>query len=77
MLDCQDESPPGDGTVGDGTAGTENTWRNNVGPNDDPDGICHKHHKKKKHHHKRKHHKKKRHRPDPCGCHVSPWRLGV
>lgn len=66
VLDCQDESPPGDGTVGDGTAGTENTWRNNVGPNDDPDGICHKHH-----------HKKKRHRPDPCGCPASSWRLGV
>jgi parallel beta-helix repeat protein len=77
VLDCQDESPPGEGTVGDGTAGTDNTWRNNVGPNDDPDGICHQHHKKKKHHHKRKHHKKKRHRPDPCGCPASSWRLGV
>jgi hypothetical protein len=77
VLDCQDESPPGEGTVGDGTAGTENTWRNNLGPNDDPDGICHEHRKKQNHHHKRKHHKKKRHRPDPCGCQVSPWRLGV
>jgi nitrous oxidase accessory protein NosD len=33
-VDCQDES------MGDGTAGTDNTWRRNVGPNDDPHGIC-------------------------------------
>jgi nitrous oxidase accessory protein NosD len=61
-LDCQDESH------GDGTAGTDNTWRDNVGPNAIPDGICGLHHDKpkkhKKHHHKKKkHHKKKR-----CEC---------
>ncbi len=32
--DCED------GTTGDQTAGTANTWTNNIGPNDDPDGIC-------------------------------------
>jgi hypothetical protein len=29
-----------DDTTGTGTASTANTWTNNVGPNDDPDGIC-------------------------------------
>jgi hypothetical protein len=36
-VDCRDES------IGDGTAGTDNTWRRNVGANDDPDGICQPH----------------------------------
>ena len=75
VLDCQDESR-GDGTVGDGTAGTENTWRRNVGANDSPDGICdashgkdhHHKHKRHKKHHKKRHHKK--HRDDRC----LPWR---
>jgi parallel beta-helix repeat protein len=60
-LDCQDESHGG------GTAGTGNTWRDNVGPKASPDGLCGLHHDKpkhhKKHHHKKKHHKKKR-----CEC---------
>jgi nitrous oxidase accessory protein NosD len=62
VFDCQDESHGG------GTAGTANTWRDNVGPKASPDGICGRHHdqpkKHKRHHHKkRKHHKKKR-----CEC---------
>jgi nitrous oxidase accessory protein NosD len=62
VYDCQDESHGG------GTAGTGNTWRDNVGPNASPDGICGPHHDKpkkhKRHHHKkRKHHKKQR-----CQC---------
>ena len=37
-FDCQDES---DGeNAGDGTAGTENTWQDNVGVRADPRGIC-------------------------------------
>jgi hypothetical protein len=62
VWDCQDESHGG------GTAGTDNTWRDNVGPDASPDGICGLHHDKPKkhqrhHHKKRKHHKKKR-----CEC---------
>jgi parallel beta helix pectate lyase-like protein len=41
--DCQDES------TGTGTAGTNSIWKRNVGPDDDPDGICdptHREHKK-------------------------------
>jgi len=65
VLDCQDES------VGDGTAGTDNTWRRNVGDSDAPDGICHPHRHDKpkpKHKHKRKH--KPKPKPKPC----YPWR---
>jgi hypothetical protein len=68
-LDCQDESR------GDGTAGTDNTWRGNVGGSDDPGGICHPHLDKPKHKHKKhghKHKKKHRHKPKPKACY--PWR---
>jgi nitrous oxidase accessory protein NosD len=67
-LDCQDESH------GDGTAGTDNTWRDNVGPNASPGDICGLTHDKRKHHkkHKKKHKKKKRH-DRRCGCEL-PWR---
>jgi len=59
--DCKDES------VGDGTAGTDNTWRRNVGDRDSPNGICHPHrHDKPKHKHKH------RHKPKPKPCY--PWR---
>jgi Right handed beta helix region len=37
-FDCQDESD-GEGPA-DGTAGTENTWQDNVGVRADPAGIC-------------------------------------
>ena len=33
-LDCEDD------TTGGGTAGTANAWTNNLGIDDDPDGIC-------------------------------------
>jgi hypothetical protein len=69
-LDCQDES------LGDGTAGTDNTWRDDVGPNASPDGICGLTHDKPKHHKKhkkhKKKHKKKRH-DRRCECEL-PWR---
>jgi Right handed beta helix region len=71
VLDCQDESGP----PGGGLAGIKNTWEDNVGRTDSPDGLCtepvpvptpepgHGGH----HHH---HHKKK----DPCGCQKHhPW----
>jgi hypothetical protein len=60
-----------------GTAGTANTWQDNVGGTDSPDGLCsepvpttpepghggHHHHKK---------HKKK----DPCTCQKHhPWAI--
>jgi nitrous oxidase accessory protein NosD len=69
VLDCQDES------VGDGTAGTDNTWRRNVGKRDDPNGICHPHRKHRHHkHHKR--HKQRHHRDDDGRCaHHLPWRF--
>jgi len=35
-FDCHDESGP----TGGGTSGTDNTWTNNIGPVDDPPGIC-------------------------------------
>jgi Right handed beta helix region len=76
--DCKDAS------TGDGTAGTANTWEENVGDSAKPPAICAKpttttglddpghdgkdDHKKKKH---RKHHKKKHHGKDDrdlCGC---------
>ena len=64
-LDCQDES------MGDGTAGTDNTWRGNTGARDAPDGICHPHrHDKPKHKHKKKHRHKHKPKPKPC----YPWR---
>lgn len=63
-FDCQDESR------GDGTAGTGNTWRRNVGGSDDPDGICHRHLDKPKHKHKKKHRHKPKPKPKPC----YPWR---
>jgi hypothetical protein len=70
-LDCQDESS------GAATAGTNNTWQDNVGVTGDPEGICGpplddepKQHGKG--HHRNKH-KKKKHRPDPCRC-ALPWR---
>jgi hypothetical protein len=63
-FDCHDESR------GDGTAGTDNTWRRNVGGSDDPDGICHPHLDKPKP--KRKHKRKHRHKPKPKPCY--PWR---
>ena len=37
-LDCQDESKGEN--AGDGTAGTENTWQDNVGVRAAPPGIC-------------------------------------
>jgi hypothetical protein len=69
VLDCQDESGP----PGGGTAGIKNTWVDNAGRTDSPDGLCtepvpapqpgHGGH----HHH---HHKKK----DPCACQKHhPW----
>jgi hypothetical protein len=33
-FDCDDD------TLGGGTAGTASTWTNNLGLDDDPDGIC-------------------------------------
>jgi nitrous oxidase accessory protein NosD len=63
-LDCQDES------TGDGTAGTDNTWRGNTGGSDNPPGICHAHLDKPKHKHKKKHRHKHKHKPKPC----YPWR---
>lgn len=62
VLDCQDESH------GDATAGTANTWRDNVGPKASPDGICGRHHDQPKQH-QRHHHKKHRHHKKPrCQC---------
>jgi len=61
-LDCQDQSR------GDGTAGTDNHWRGNVGARAAPAGICDHHHDHGKHKHKRKH----RHKPKPKPCY--PWR---
>jgi Right handed beta helix region len=71
VFDCQDES---DEPEGDGTAGTHNTWRRNVGGSDDPDGICHPHLDKPKHKHGHKHKKKHghKHKKKPCPCY--PWR---
>jgi nitrous oxidase accessory protein NosD len=66
-VDCRDQS------TGDGTAGTDNRWRGNVGDSDDPHGICQPHQDKPEHKHKRKHHKHKHkhghhhgHKPIPC-----------
>ena len=70
FLDCQDQ------TRGVGTARTANLWEDNVGDNDQPDGICgppppnhnDDHHGKHKHH-KKRHHKKKHPRYDEwCEC---------
>jgi hypothetical protein len=66
-LDCEDVSP-----AGTGTAGTSNTWRENVGATDKPAGICGPPVDDPDDHGKGhgKQHKKKRnkHRPDPCAC---------
>jgi nitrous oxidase accessory protein NosD len=59
-VDCQDESE------GDGTAGTDNSWRRNIGINDDPDGICHAHRPRPKPS------KPKPWKPKPRQCY--PWR---
>jgi hypothetical protein len=67
-FDCQDDT----GTTGAGTAGTANTWRDDVGDTDQPDGICaqqqdQEHDGKPGHHHK--HHKHHHHKDDRrCGC---------
>jgi hypothetical protein len=67
LLDCQDVSP-----AATGTAGTANTWLDNVGATDKPDGICSplvddptttarataRSTEKKQ----------TKHRPDPCAC---------
>jgi nitrous oxidase accessory protein NosD len=68
-LDCQDLTR-GDGTAQDGTANTENTWRNNAGDSDDPDGICRPHRRKADpgHHHGKPRHHKKKHHPHPKRC---------
>jgi hypothetical protein len=68
FLDCQDQ------TEGDGTEGTANLWRDNVGERDDPDGICDAqlrdhdddHHHGK--HHKKRHHKKHPRYDNWCEC---------
>jgi hypothetical protein len=70
FLDCQDQ------TEGDGTEGTANLWKDNVGrPDfDDPDGICDA--QPRDHdddHHHGKHHKKRHHKKHPrydnwCEC---------
>jgi nitrous oxidase accessory protein NosD len=76
--DCKDVSTLG-GPPGAGTAGTANTWRENVGATPDPPGICGPpvghpddhgtgHGRKHKQHHK----KHKKHRPDPCACREHP-----
>ena len=66
-FDCQDES------VGDGTAGTDNTWTHNVGRTADPRGICNPHHRT----HKPKPKPKPRPKPRPKPPHRDclPWRL--
>jgi Right handed beta helix region len=80
--DCKDVSTLG-GPPGAGTAGTANTWRENVGTTDEPGGLCRPsvghpddHGKGHEKGHGKKHHKKKhkQHRPDPCRC-VLPWRF--
>ena len=88
-FDCQDESKGESAT--DGTAGTENTWQENVGATADPRAICGppadddqptgdgKHHGKQHHgqpHKQHKGHKEhKTHRQDPCGCIRLSWRF--
>ena len=66
-------------TAGDGTAGTANTWQENVGGTDDPNGICgppvddpDDHHDHGKGHGKKHKKKQKKHRPDPCVCKRHP-----
>jgi Right handed beta helix region len=69
FLDCQDQ------TEGTGTAGTANLWEDNVGENDQPDGICgpqpsnhNGHHHGKHKHHKKRHHKKHPRYDNWCEC---------
>jgi nitrous oxidase accessory protein NosD len=78
-VDCKDVSTLG-GPPGSGTAGTANTWRENLGATADPLGICgppvgHPDDHGKGHggKHKKHHKKHKKHRPDPCRC-TLPWR---
>jgi hypothetical protein len=86
-FDCQDESKGESAT--DGTAGTENTWQENVGATADPAGICSPpsgndeptgdgkgHGKKRPHKQPKKHHKERsKHRPDPRVCSNQSWRF--
>jgi hypothetical protein len=85
-FDCQDESKGESAT--DGTAGTENTWQENVGATADPKAIYSapaaddqptgdgKHHGKKHHGQRHKQHKDhKQHRHDPCACIRLSWRF--
>jgi parallel beta-helix repeat protein len=70
VFDCQDESS------GERTAGTDNTWSDNVGPDASPPGICALEHEPQpdkghgRHRHKHKDHK---HHDRRCGCSL-PWR---
>jgi hypothetical protein len=84
-FDCQDESKGESAT--DGTAGTENTWPENVGATADPTGICSapadddqpagdgKHHGKKHHKQHKDYKDHKTHRQNPCGCIRPSWRF--
>jgi nitrous oxidase accessory protein NosD len=69
-FDCHDESGVDGRVETPGTAGTDNTWRRNVGGSESPDGICQPHldKPKPKHKHKGKH----KHKPKPKPCY--PWR---
>ena len=64
--DCQDES------TGTGTAGTANTWTDNLGGTSSPAGLCSPPPTTDQpgHHHKK--HKKKHHKQDPCTCQKHP-----
>jgi hypothetical protein len=64
--DCQDES------AGTGTAGTANTWTDNLGGTSSPAGLCSPPPTTDQpgHHHKK--HKKKHHKQDPCTCQKHP-----
>jgi hypothetical protein len=88
-FDCQDESD-GEGPA-DGTAGTENTWQDNVGARAKPAAICaaptgddrpagpgrdHGRQWGDKQGDGHKQHKgHRKHRPDPCVCGTLPWRF--
>jgi len=64
--DCQDES------AGTGTAGTANTWTDNLGGTSPPAGLCSPPPTTDQpgHHHKK--HEKKHHKQDPCTCQKHP-----
>jgi hypothetical protein len=70
-LDCQDESVGESAT--DGTAGTENSWEDNAGISQLPDGICGPPGPDRPRDGDGKGHKKRKKR-DPCRC-TLPWRL--